>query len=104
MTVTILLWMALPIPMLIGIPFIRRAMQDACDVCGAMFDPSTDMPCHTDDRAIWQYRWTSEEAMLKAYFPDGEYEEWGYLKDCKDLSCGLCRACLSFDDYIHNRK
>lgn len=94
MVVTILLWMALPIPMLIGIPLIRRAMQDACDVCGAMFDPSTAMPCHTDDGSVWQYRWTSEEAMLKAHFPDGR------IDDCGDLSCGECRVCDEYEAYM----
>ena len=114
-----LAWLSLSLPMLIGFPFIRRAMLNEmwCDECGAKFNPNTEMPCHTDDRRIWAYKWKDEATMLEAFFPDGEWLTEGtvidgvVMKAC--LACGgvcatdvygLCAPCRIEHDHAVNRK
>lgn len=92
---------------------VRQHHKDDCPMCGASFRPDTDMPCHTDDFAIWAYAWTSEERMLKAFFPEGFFvdetdaesvrmnhpDKSAVLTGCNDLTCGRCQQCRSFEDY-----
>lgn len=89
---------------------VRQHHKDDCPMCGASFRPDTDMPCHTDDGAIWAYSWTSEARMLQAFFPEGFFvdetdaesvrmnhpDKTAVLTGCDYLDCMKCDRCDAF--------
>lgn len=63
--------------------FEAHAPDEPCAGCGAVFRADTEMPCHTDDGSIWQYKWRDEETLLRHVFPDGFFVDEESLESWK---------------------